>query len=213
MLQGWVWEDGSFKFKLGCPLGCGVREVRVGEQLDVLALLETSLGSLSQMVIETLERTHIRCRGCGVFFTASDSATLQFKREFLKRIGSDEAWWQGIKAYYSLVGASEPKAYAGVAEKTRVAGGDAMSQAKEHDWDEVLRQANAMVIPHGFRAEYFPGEEGLIRTVGVTGDERAYLPVLCLIGSNPDQEVWAALSTKITNDLPIGRVTIELARR
>ncbi|MBI2625489.1 hypothetical protein HY442_00665 [Candidatus Parcubacteria bacterium] len=88
-----------------------------------------------------------------------------------------------------------------------------MSQPKEHDWDAVLRQANEMVEPYGFRAEYFPGEEGPIRTVGVTGDERAYLPVLCLIGSNPDQEVWEMLSTKITNDLPIGRVTVELARR
>lgn len=88
-----------------------------------------------------------------------------------------------------------------------------MSQTKGYDWDAVLRQANEMAQPYGFRAEYFPGGEGLIRTVGVTGDERAYLPVLCLIGPNPDQEVWAMLSTKITNDLPIGRVTIELARR
>lgn len=88
-----------------------------------------------------------------------------------------------------------------------------MSRTHEHDWDAVLRQANEMVKPHGFRAEYFPGEEGPIRTVGVEGDERVYLPVLCLIGSNPDQEVWAALSTKITNELPISRVTVELVAR
>lgn len=88
-----------------------------------------------------------------------------------------------------------------------------MSKPKEHDWDAVLRRANEMAEPYGFRAEYFPGEEGLIRTVGVEGDSRVYLPVLCLIGSNPDQEVWAALSTKITNELPISRVTVELAAR
>ncbi|MBI2625490.1 hypothetical protein HYW68_00360 [Candidatus Parcubacteria bacterium] len=65
--------------------------------------------SLSQGVSEALERVQVRCRECGVVFTASDSALLQFKREFLKRIGSDEAWWQGIRTYYSGRGAGEPK--------------------------------------------------------------------------------------------------------
>lgn len=88
-----------------------------------------------------------------------------------------------------------------------------MSQATGRDWDAVLRQANEIAAPHGFRVEYFPGEEGPITSVGVEGDERVDLPVVCLTGDSTDQELWATLSARLTNELPIGRVTVELARR
>lgn len=74
---------------------------------------------------------------------------------------------------------------------------------------QVLEQANELSQPYGLRAEFVAGGE--IMTVGVQGDDRSYTPVIVLIGPDPGQEVLASLSTRITNALPVNRVTWELA--
>lgn len=108
MLRSWVWEQGSFKFQLRCPFGCRAEEVRIGEPLDVLGLLEEmSHDALCQRVCEELLRVQVRCGACGVRFSASDSALAQFKPEFLEWM--DDTWRQGIKAHYGLRGTIERK--------------------------------------------------------------------------------------------------------
>lgn len=47
--------------------------------------------------------------------------------------------------------------------------------------EEILHQANEIVGEHGLVAELLEG----VLSVGVGGDERTYLPVLCLRGSFP----------------------------
>ena len=72
---------------------------------------------------------------------------------------------------------------------------------------EILKRANKIVAPYGLRAEIL----GDIHSVGVGGDTRSYTPVINLIGPHPGNEVLAQLSNKIGNELPINRVTFQLA--
>ena len=74
---------------------------------------------------------------------------------------------------------------------------------------EILQQINGIVAQYGLRAEYLEG----IQTVGVQGDDRSYTPTVVLVGPFPGHEVLATLSSKISNDTPVNRVTFELARR
>ncbi|OGZ44866.1 MAG: hypothetical protein A3J54_00380 [Candidatus Ryanbacteria bacterium RIFCSPHIGHO2_02_FULL_45_13b] len=77
------------------------------------------------------------------------------------------------------------------------------------DKAEVLSRANKIVLPYGLSAEFLEG----IYSVGVQGDERSYLPVLCLIGSmRVDDPHLPQISNELTNTLPINRVTLEMAR-
>ena len=75
------------------------------------------------------------------------------------------------------------------------------------DNEEILQRVTEMVAPHGLRAEIFPG----IFSVGVQGDDRTYTPVVNLIGPHPGNDVLATLGTRISNELPINRVTFEIA--
>lgn len=78
------------------------------------------------------------------------------------------------------------------------------------DKEEVLLRANRIVSQYGLHAEFLAG----IYSVGVQGDERSYLPVLCLVGPmHIDNPHLPKISTELTNTLPINRVTLETARR
>ncbi len=72
---------------------------------------------------------------------------------------------------------------------------------------EALKAANKVVAPHGLRAEFL----GDSRTVGVGGDKRTYSRTIVLVGPFPGWEALASLSTKISNETGINRVTFELA--
>lgn len=71
---------------------------------------------------------------------------------------------------------------------------------------EIVQRANDLVTPFGLNAEILPG----IRSVGIRGDARAYLPTMNLSGAFPGHDILAELSTRITNELEIGRVTFQL---
>lgn len=78
--------------------------------------------------------------------------------------------------------------------------------------EEILRVANEIVSPHGLQAELLETEAGPIRSVGVQGDNRTYQPVVLLVGRHPGNDVLRDLSTRITNETPASRVTIEIGR-
>lgn len=75
--------------------------------------------------------------------------------------------------------------------------------------DEIACRANAIVAPYNLKAEILSG----IQSVGVGGDERTVTAVINLIGPNPGNHVLANLSSKISNNLPVNRVTYELSRK
>lgn len=78
------------------------------------------------------------------------------------------------------------------------------------DKEEVLLRANKIVSPYDLRAEFLEG----IYSVGVQGDERSYLPVICLVGPmRVDDSRLPEISSELTNTLPVNRVTLETARR
>ena len=78
------------------------------------------------------------------------------------------------------------------------------------DKKEVLLRANKIVAPYDLRVEFLEGSY----SVGVQGDERSYLPVLCLVGSmRIDDPRLPEISSELTNTLPVNRVTLETARR
>ena len=70
-----------------------------------------------------------------------------------------------------------------------------------------LATANEIANPVGLTAEYL----GNARAVGVVGDNRAFTPVINLIGLFPGHDVLAEVSTKISNTIPIVKVTYEFA--
>lgn len=62
---------------------------------------------------------------------------------------------------------------------------------------EIVECINQIVCPHRLYAEIPPD----IRSVGVGGDERTYLPIVFLVGPFPGWEILAELSSEITNTL------------
>lgn len=78
---------------------------------------------------------------------------------------------------------------------------------------EVLAACNGIVAAHGLRCSFLEGVRrgGVAMAVGVTGDARAYTPVINLKGPFPGYNELARLSTEISNTLPIIKVTYELA--
>jgi hypothetical protein len=76
------------------------------------------------------------------------------------------------------------------------------------DEESILRRANEIADRHGFRAELLPG----VRSVGIGGDARLYMPVIVLVGPRLglDDEVLAQLSTEISNNTGGCRVTIDI---
>ena len=72
-----------------------------------------------------------------------------------------------------------------------------------------LAQANEIVAPFKLKAYFLPRA----MAVGVVGDNRAFTPVIDLRGQLPDHETLAALSTEITNIIPVIKVTVSLAER
>lgn len=69
----------------------------------------------------------------------------------------------------------------------------------------MIQEIQELVAPYNLVAELLD-----ISAVGVAGDGRTYLPVVNLIGKHPGNEVLAQLSTKITNEYEVGRVTFQL---
>lgn len=74
---------------------------------------------------------------------------------------------------------------------------------------EIVESVDKIVSLCGLYAEIPPN----IRSVGVGGDERTYLPCVFLVGPFPGWKILAELSTEITNTLPVNRVTYELLRK
>ena len=74
------------------------------------------------------------------------------------------------------------------------------------DESEILERANKMASPHGLKAEIL-GED--LFSVGVGGDQRSYTPIICLVGPFPGWDVIEKVSTQISNELPINRVTYQ----
>lgn len=75
--------------------------------------------------------------------------------------------------------------------------------------EEALEIANKIVEPHGLKAEFL----GDVHSVGVGGDCRSYTRIIVLMGPHPGNEALASLSTKISNNTGINRITFELGRR
>lgn len=75
--------------------------------------------------------------------------------------------------------------------------------------NELLKKVNEIAAKHCLKAEFL----GDVHSVGVRGDERAYLPVVVLVGPFPGWNVLEQVSSEITNTLEVGRVTYEFARR
>lgn len=71
---------------------------------------------------------------------------------------------------------------------------------------DLQEQAQKIAEQYGLRAKIIPG----IRSVGVLGDNRAYLPVVILSGEFPGWDVIREVSTRITNELKVGRVTLDI---
>ena len=74
------------------------------------------------------------------------------------------------------------------------------------DNDELLRGANEIAVKHNLKAEFL----GDVRTVGVRGDDRSYLPTVVLTGLFPGWDVLEQVSSEITNKLDIGKVTYDI---
>ena len=72
--------------------------------------------------------------------------------------------------------------------------------------EKVLKSARKIAAEYGLDVEFL----GDAMSVGVGGDDRTYTPVLVLIGPHPGDEQLSQLSTKLTNELPVNRVTFEL---
>jgi len=71
--------------------------------------------------------------------------------------------------------------------------------------EESLAMAQNIISPYGLVAEFL----GEVRTVGVAGDGRTYGKVIVLMGTHPGNPVLEELSTRITNQTGITRVTFE----
>jgi len=72
--------------------------------------------------------------------------------------------------------------------------------------EEIVQEANAIAAPHGLTAEILEG----VRTVGVQGDNRTYLPAIVLRGKFPGWDAIRTVSTEITNSLSVNRVTYDV---
>lgn len=81
---------------------------------------------------------------------------------------------------------------------------------KEWTSEEILKKANEICAPHNIKAEFL-GEN---KTVGVQGDNRTYTFVICLIFQEEfrNWEILEKLSNQISSELPINRITLEIAR-
>lgn len=75
--------------------------------------------------------------------------------------------------------------------------------------EQILDRVKAIVAPHGLNAEFLEG----ILSVGVQGDDRTYTPVVVLNGPHPGWEILERLSSQISNETPVNRVTFEVATR
>jgi len=82
-----------------------------------------------------------------------------------------------------------------------------MKRMKKSEVNELLRQANEIVAKYGLRAEILPGAW----SVGVQGDERTYTPVIIVAGKFPGHEILSEISTALTNNLKINRITYDLS--
>lgn len=87
--------------------------------------------------------------------------------------------------------------------------GHKYTEEMEREEQELARAANEMVREYGLRAEVFPG----VRSVGVQGDDRTYTPAINLIGPHPGNQKLKEISTRLTNELRINRVTFQVAER
>lgn len=72
---------------------------------------------------------------------------------------------------------------------------------------EIVKRANSVSSPWGFRAEIFENAF----SVGVGGDERTYLPALCLNGPFIGWEKLEEIAREICNTLPVNRVVYDLS--
>lgn len=79
------------------------------------------------------------------------------------------------------------------------------------DSGEILRKANEIAGRYGLKAE-FVGDEPL-RSVCVRGDQRGYLPVMCIIGQFPGWDTLEEISSEITNTLLVSRLMFEDAQQ
>ena len=77
------------------------------------------------------------------------------------------------------------------------------------DKEALLNRVNAISLKYDLKAEYL----GDVHSVGVRGDARSYLPTVVLVGPFPGWDILEKVSSEITNELEIGRVTYEFARR
>jgi GMP synthase PP-ATPase subunit len=75
--------------------------------------------------------------------------------------------------------------------------------------EELLAKVNTISLKHDLKAEFL----SKAHTVGVRGDARSYLPTVVLVGAFPGWDVLEEISSEITNNLEIGKVTYELARK
>jgi len=74
---------------------------------------------------------------------------------------------------------------------------------------EILNRVSEMTAPHDITVEVPLGHF----SVGVQGDERTYTPIVMLKGPNPGWDVIAEISSRISNSLPVNRVTFEQQSR
>ena len=79
---------------------------------------------------------------------------------------------------------------------------------REDQKDQILEEINKLTKPYGLRAEYLDAS-----SVVVQGDARTYTPAIVLIGPHPGDSKLEEISSMITNQTPVNRVTLELAIR
>lgn len=82
-------------------------------------------------------------------------------------------------------------------------------EGKEVNDSEILAIANRISGRYGLKADFL----GDTRSVGVGGDARTYTRVIVLEGLFPGHEALAEISTAISNQTGVNRVTFEIARR
>jgi len=85
-----------------------------------------------------------------------------------------------------------------------------ISLKERYNDKRTLGKINEIVKSSGLKARYV----GHFRSVGVTGDARAYSRIVCLYGERmPQHVILEELSRKISNETPVTRVVVEIARK
>jgi hypothetical protein len=74
---------------------------------------------------------------------------------------------------------------------------------------DIKRRVEEIISLHDLTVDVPRG----IFAVGVQGDERSYTPVVILRGQMPEKLVLDKISNKISNTLPVSRVTFEIVAR